>query len=198
MGCGETTSVGDTGTVDMDSGPRDSGVGIDAAGDPIDGGSTGDGGWDAGGDGGGDAGADSGTSSLTCTATMACTGGTICVGGPGCEPAWSCIDSGIACTDDLVEYCGCDGTVFRDSSTCPTRPFAYMGACAGSSGFNCDSSTVRCRVPEPTCPDGQVPEVMGSCWTFRCVPLMECACTSGEQCPGTARCDAAAMRCQAG
>jgi len=202
-GCGDGMSSDDAGVTNMDAG----GGTVDAGGDPVDSGST-DSGPTASDSGPAtpDAGSslqDAGTSDagdpgMVCTAEMACTGGAICVGGPSCDTPWDCILSTRPCTDDLVEYCGCDGAVFRDSSTCPTRPFAHMGACAGTAGFNCDRSTITCRAAEPMCPEGQVAEVMGACWTFRCVPLTECGCTDGAECPMGATCDSGAMRCQGG
>ena len=129
---------------------------------------------------------------------MPCMDGRICSGGPTCGDPWTCVASTIPCTDDAVEYCGCDGVTFRDSSTCPTRPFERMGPCAPADGFNCDGSTVLCRAPEPMCPPGEVAEVMDSCWTFRCVPLTECGCSATRACPAGSRCDDATGRCQAG
>ncbi|MCB9597553.1 MAG: hypothetical protein H6719_32845 [Sandaracinaceae bacterium] len=198
----------DSGTPSSDDGGAsgmDAGVGAtDGGGAGTDGGAVDAGSIDAGegSDGGavdGGAGSDAGSTPIDggglCTPETPCTGGAICVGGPLCADGWSCIESDRPCTDDLVEYCGCDGATFSDSSTCPTRPFAHMGPCPGAAGFDCDRSRVTCRAVEPTCGPGLVAEVEGSCWTFRCVPLTDCGCTDGAQCPGDATCDASAMRC---
>lgn len=70
---------------------------------------------------------------LTCTNETPCVGG-VCIG-MGCTgPAWECVFTGMACTDDLAAYCGCDGLTFYDSSTCPTQPFADRGACDPAGG----------------------------------------------------------------
>jgi len=202
-GCGDGASDEDGGAMSMDAGPvstdaaaaGDAGIGADAGDPGSDAGSTDDAG--AGLDAGAtDGGQPDGGGAVACTATMPCPSGGVCGGGPTCDDAWTCSFTPMPCTDDLVEYCGCDGSTFSGSSTCPDRPFAHRGPCAGAMGFDCDRTKIRCRAVEPTCPAGQVPEVMGSCWSFRCVPLTECGCTDGAQCPFEATCDAGSMRCQ--
>ncbi len=128
-----------------------------------------------------DSGADGGAPGESCSAASPCTGGGVCVGGPACGDTWTCAFSGIACTDDVVSYCGCDGSTFMGSSTCVNRPIAHLGSC--EAGANCNRSAVTCRRVEPVCPDGQVPEVEGSCWTARCIPIEECACSTSAECP---------------
>lgn len=133
---------------------------------------------------------------VTCSADAPCVSA-VCMGGPTCGDPWFCVETAMACTDDSFEYCGCDGASFFDSSTCPTRPYAHTGACAGTAGFSCDRRGVSCRAVEPVCPAGQVAEVSagGTCWTFRCVPLTDCGCTDSAECPGDSTCDGATMRC---
>lgn len=193
--CGDGTSGGDGGsatdTGSSDAGSSDAGGEADAGGETDASGET-----DAGGPGDDSGtGADAGPTNI-CTADMPCVGGLICAGSPSCDGAWSCIASGIPCTDDAVSYCGCDGVEFTDSSTCVTRPFRHRGACAGPTGLDCDASRVRCRLFPPMCPDGLVAEVEGTCWTTRCVPLIDCRCTDTAQCPEDTTCDTSAMRCQ--
>ncbi|RLB51188.1 MAG: hypothetical protein DRJ42_17345 [Deltaproteobacteria bacterium] len=62
---------------------------------------------------------------------------------------------------------------------------------------NCDDSTVTCRRVRPTCPDGQVPEVDGACWTDRCVPIDACECRRATECPEPERytCHRTTRRC---
>lgn len=54
---------------------------------------------------------------------------TVCQG-MGCGPRQGvCMDTSVACTRDLRPYCGCDGTTFRASSSCPGRRYAHRGEC---------------------------------------------------------------------
>ena len=191
-----TALVGCSGAHARDAGWTDAGAdgGLDGGG--LDGGA--DAGHDAAvGDAGelGDA-ASADAGSLTCSPEAPCVVG-VCAGGPSCGDPWSCVAAAVDCLDDSFEYCGCDGASFFDSSTCPTRPFAHPGACAGPAGFSCDRRGVSCRAVEPICPAGQVAEVDagGTCWTFRCVPLTDCACADSAECPGDSSCDGATARC---
>lgn len=125
-----------------------------------------------------DAGDDTGA--LVCMAEMPCRGA--CTG-RSCDSDWVCLTD-VGCTDDIVAYCGCDGTTFFGSSTCPSQPYASRGECEAPSGSNCDGRTVRCLAPQPVCERTEVPEVSrdGSCWTGRCVPIGECACDEPAEC----------------
>lgn len=116
-----------------------------------------------------------------CSADMPCEGA--CTG-RSCSADWFCVTDA-PCTDDIATFCGCDGTTFTGSSTCPSRPFVSMGACPGREGLNCDPREVTCRIPTPECERGSVPEVTadGSCWTLRCVDIGECGCSSPAECP---------------
>ncbi len=66
-----------------------------------------------------------------CTASTQCGEGLTCAGEPGCGRPWSC-QPAHPCTRDLVPFCGCDGRVFRSSSSCPGRPHRSRGVCANS------------------------------------------------------------------
>lgn len=115
-----------------------------------------------------------------CTPSSPCTGGAICLGGPLCTDRWFCDFAMRACTDDLATYCGCDGVEFEDSSTCPRRPFAHLGAC--DEIVSCDPR-VTCTSPPPPCAPGLVGRTAGGCFTGECVPIDRCACASQEECP---------------
>jgi hypothetical protein len=57
-----------------------------------------------------------------------------CATGQSCGFTQGCDTPGVCgppkmCTKDLVPYCGCDGTDFRGSSTCPARAFRHRGKC---------------------------------------------------------------------
>jgi hypothetical protein len=51
--------------------------------------------------------------------------------GQGCtdDKPGTCASKRRACTTDLRPYCGCDGTTFRSSSSCPGRRFDARGEC---------------------------------------------------------------------
>lgn len=187
-GAGETDAqVPDTSlpAEDTGAGADDTGPALDAGG--VDSGGVDSGGVDAGGvDSGGvdsgpsaDAGPDSGGLAV-CSADSPCEGA--CTG-RSCSATWFCITDA-PCTDDIAEFCGCDGVTFSGSSTCPGQPYASEGPCP-TRGTSCDGRNVRCRIPTPVCRTGFVPEVTadGTCWTTRCVAIGDCACTSPEECP---------------
>jgi hypothetical protein len=62
-----------------------------------------------------------------CTRADECQSG-VCEG-EGCTTGPKCVAANRMCTEDLVEYCGCDGAVFRASGSCPRRPYKSRGAC---------------------------------------------------------------------
>ncbi len=56
--------------------------------------------------------------------------------GEGCDGGALCAPAQRMCTKDLRAYCGCDGKTFMSSGTCPGRPYARRGDCAGdTAGF---------------------------------------------------------------
>jgi hypothetical protein len=121
-----------------------------------------------------------------CSAESPCLGG-ICTG-TSCDETWRCIPSDIGCTDDAAPYCGCDGVTFRDSSTCPSRPYAHRGEC--EDGVDCNPTLVLCDALPPICAGTTVPEVSSGCWTGRCVEITECRCTPAAipHCPAPYTC----------
>ena len=184
-GLGMDAAIADDGGARVDARPvePDAGRTDDAGGSEEDAGSD-------------DAGTrDAGSGGEACTPERACEGGLICAGGPSCGDAWTCVATGMACTDDAAPYCGCDGVTFTDSGTCPTRPFRHRGAC--DDGTTCDRSAVTCRAAEPVCPEGEVAEVEGTCWSFRCVPIDSCRCSGPDDCPmrDSYTCHMFRMRC---
>lgn len=114
-----------------------------------------------------------------CTADLPCVGG-VCTG-DFCGEPWQCLHLGMPCTEDAAPYCGCDGTTFYASSTCPDRPYVHRGPCE-SGGVNCDQRFVSCDALPPTCAMGEAPRVVGGCWG-ECVPISECACARADDCP---------------
>lgn len=69
----------------------------------------------------------------------------------------------------------------RDGGAQDTGP-ADGGPDAISAGVTCDRSLIRCRRPEPLCPEGETASVEGTCYG-PCVPIDECVCEGPEQCP---------------
>lgn len=142
-----------------------------------------------------DAGADNGNpiepQGSECTADTPCTSG-LCAG-TSCWQTWTCHLTTVACTADLVDYCGCDGITFQDSSTCPQRPFAVKGAC--EDGVSCDTRMVTCSTPKPACVDGEVPRVVGNCYDGTCVPSDLCTCTTAADCPADGKFLCVDQRC---
>lgn len=63
-----------------------------------------------------------------CFGSGDCESGTACRGPRGCHAAWAC-GAPVACGDDRIAYCGCDGTTFYAASGCPGRPYEHPGAC---------------------------------------------------------------------
>jgi hypothetical protein len=117
-----------------------------------------------------------------CTASTPCSSG-VCTGN-SCEEPWSCAPTNGGCTKDLVQYCGCDGTTFMDSGTCPTRPYSNKGACTTPELVDCNPAHITCLpiIAPPECPEGQVYSVENNCHGD-CVPIGQCACNSHEDCP---------------
>lgn len=95
--------------------------------------------------------------------------------GAGCGDAKEPVDAGVPVDDAGHEVDG--------------------GASTGP--YDCDESNVLCDAIPPICSPGEVAEVSGACWTWRCVPVAECFCSSPAMCPdpGTYTCHNSAMRC---
>lgn len=80
-----------------------------------------------------------------------------------------------ACAIDcLIDTCASKG-VDATSAVCAA------GQCVTVA--NCDESTVKCDVPTPQCPLGEVPIVKGTCYPGGCMPATQCAeVTSCDSC----------------
>ncbi len=106
-----------------------------------------------------------------------------CVG--SCSGGWTC-ETDVACTNDLQQYCGCDGTTFSGSGSCPQLGYANQGECTNpeAGSVNCDPADITCLpivAPEP-CPEGQVHSVVDGCHGT-CVTIDSCACSPEQECP---------------
>ena len=84
-----------------------------------------------------------------------------------------------------VSGCGCS------EPTCGGRVFETQRACEASCGLSLcfrDDVPLSCRMAEPVCPSGTVPEVRDGCYTNECVPPELCVpppprCRVDEDCP---------------
>jgi hypothetical protein len=64
-----------------------------------------------------------------CASDDQCASG-VCEGqGCGDDETGLCVPTGRMCTADVREYCGCNGTTFTASGSCPGRRYAHRGAC---------------------------------------------------------------------
>lgn len=180
-GTGGGASSGGAGSGGASSSGASSGTGANASGGSTSGGATGTG-----------AGTGTGGNYVPgpgeCTADHPCQNGGYCTG-DDCGSVWKCTEPTI-CTQDIAEYCGCDGSTFTDSGSCPTRPFSHTGACKGGDTYDCNEDHILCSppfVPLEPCPEGQVRSVQDECYGT-CVPLTQCACSVADDCPGDNAC----------
>jgi hypothetical protein len=68
-----------------------------------------------------------------CSTDADCSAEELCEG-EGCDGATgTCVAKSRMCTRDAQLYCGCDGTEFRASGSCPGRRYRSRGACAPAS-----------------------------------------------------------------
>ena len=77
-----------------------------------------------------DAGPPDAPSPRACQSTADCDRGDECHITEGCAtPSYCGPMLGRPCTGDVTPYCGCDGSTFFASSTCPTRTYERRGPC---------------------------------------------------------------------
>lgn len=103
---------------------------------------------------------------VACASSADCARGLECVGPEGCGTPWTCqpVDG---CTPDLTSYCGCDGTTFQSSSSCPGRPYLQRGACGILPPPPPDAGPATCTIMGRTCRVG-VPCRLDECTTCTC------------------------------
>jgi hypothetical protein len=115
-----------------------------------------------------------------CKANAECAAGEICDFAPGCDTPGMC-NAQHPCTRDLVTFCGCNGTNFQGSSTCPDRPFAHRGGC--DLGPPPAPGTKKACNSDADCATGeqcQGDEGCGAPWT--CGPPKRCTRDNVEWC----------------
>ncbi len=150
-----------------------------------------------------------GTTATTATATAATTVGSTT--GAGSTTSAGTTGGGVMpeCTQDTdctvhEDCCSCEAVPVSDvppdceagcqETACAALEYKATALCLdGICRFpetTCDPSTVLCGAPTPNCPDGTLPEVMGQCWTFKCVPVAAC-----DWVPDCSFCDAETEVC---
>jgi hypothetical protein len=82
----------------------------------------------------------------------------VCAGVPVDEDIASCEET---CKQPKCSEYGVDSAICR------------FGVCT-TERLSCDQTQVACDAPTPPCPDGQLPETNGLCWTGACVPAPLC------------------------
>ncbi len=140
-----------------------------------------------------DAGAQGCTSSADCAQP-----GFQCIFAPGCDMPHGTCGQPAPCSE-AQPFCGCDGNEYLSCE--PTQPISNAGTCGSTGTLDCNPRNVTCRSLPPTCPMGQVPSVMNSCWGS-CVPFAMCPpipCMPGQPssfCPAQTQCDFDTFRCE--
>lgn len=115
-----------------------------------------------------------------CQSTADCNRGDECHITEGCAtPSYCGPALGRPCTGDLTPYCGCDGSTFLASSTCPTRTYARRGRCEAV-----DAGAPACVFPDGReCALGQRCPAPDGCNTCTCttqgLACTEIACVDG-------------------
>ena len=147
------------------------------------------------------------TSTTTGEPVTSTTGGT--TGGPGSSsdtnttgepPLGACVSDGDCALHD--DCCDCYGVpngqvdpscdLRCEQSTCSQlgidMAVCRFGVCI-TEKLDCDGIKVVCKSLPPECLEGQLPGVMGSCWSGSCVPIRNCnavpdckLCPEGEMC----------------
>jgi hypothetical protein len=132
-----------------------------------------------------------------CRSGADCGRGEQCFGPEGCGVPWAC-EPLRGCTADIAYFCGCDGTTFEGSSSCPGRPFQHRGRCSGTA-TRCVLRDGRSCPAGATCPAGDgcndcTCSASGElrCTMRPCVPPRPCTsnadCTDGRECVGPEGC----------
>lgn len=138
-------------------------------------------------------GSTTGAGSTTSAGTVGTTGGGVmpeCTQDTDCTVHEDCCSCEAVPVSDVPPDCeaGCQETA------CAALEYKAMALCVdGICRFpetTCDPSSVVCGAPTPNCPDGTLPEVMGQCWTFKCVPVAAC-----DWVPDCSFCDAETEVC---
>jgi hypothetical protein len=105
--------------------------------------------------------------------------------------------SGTGGSTSTVATATTTGGAGRSSSAVGTGgTSAGQGGNAGSSATStelsvCRATTISCTTPRPNCSSTQNPSVSrfpelttdGTCYTGRCIPIEQCACTEASDCP---------------
>jgi len=138
--------------------------------------------------------ADAGLASTPCfaAAVTSCGNNEFCSredpsSGLGCgvdDSAGSCVVRPGVCTAPARPVCGCDLKTYDNDCEAHAAgvSVAKLGACGPPNQVGCDARTVTCKRARPSCPDGQVPAVVDTCWG-ECVTIEQCTCKEADACP---------------
>lgn len=151
---------------------------------------------------------DSGAASKICggIAGIDCAAGEFCNHespgiGLGCgfpDSTGLCERQPMVCADIALPVCGCDGQTYANACEAHVAGVSVdkNERCAIAQGVDCDETRVACKKARPSCPAGQVPAVVETCWG-ECVPIDHCACSAANDCPEHAQyiCHMSAGRC---
>lgn len=116
------------------------------------------------------------------------------VGGAECQENADCAVLDNCCTCSAVAASGspqaCDRICIQSACAAQgledTAAVCLRNRCVFE--LSCDRSLVTCRVAAPSCPDGTIPSVQGSCWG-PCVAASDCnAVTDCDDCAASEAC----------
>jgi hypothetical protein len=112
--------------------------------------------------------------------------------GRACVQAWGCRCEGRDCVRATEARCAAVAARCgaRDAGVPRIDSAAPDAAPDAPKTVSCDTRKIACRMVTPTCPAGQVPSVVDSCYG-ECVPIERCGCSGpngGAECPEGTTC----------
>lgn len=106
-----------------------------------------------------------------------------------CVVVDDCCRCGAVSSESQVDECAIDCEVSRCSEMGQTVPSAVCHAGRCRLDVSCNISEATCRADPPSCPPGELPEVVDDCYTGRCFDARQCIrvascndCPEGDAC----------------